>query len=105
MPEEYVEPSNEQLAKFLVVYAKQFPGLEILQVDAPTLEWMLDHNSKYREASLRHHRRFQEKIIELTRKMKAGELQCAHIRHNGRPCPNSNEPGSYYCGLHKDEEI
>lgn len=102
---EQTEPTNEQLGRFLAIYAKQFPGLDSLNVGADVLESMLDRNPAYREAAIRHHQRFQNQIDEMLNKMKKGELRCEHIRPNGKKCPNFNEPGSFYCGLHKDEEI
>lgn len=104
MAEEYTEPTNEQLAKFLVIYAKQIRGAEDLELSAPVLESIMNHNEEYRQAALKTHRQFQDQIIEHTKQMEAGMLRCEHIRPNGKKCPNANEPGSYYCGLHKDEE-
>lgn len=101
---EYTEPSNEQLAKFLIVYSHQIPGAENLQLSAPILEALMSQNARLREGALRHHRRFQEQINELSKKMMAGELQCQYIRPNGKQCPNYNEPSSSFCGLHKDQE-
>lgn len=102
---EYTEPTNEQLAKFLIVYAKHiFPGAEKLELSPPILESLLSSNPTFREAGLRHHRMFQDHIFEMTEKMEKGELQCEYVRPNGKRCPNYNEPGSMYCGLHKSEE-
>lgn len=102
---EYIEPTNKQLASFLVVYAPQIlPGAESLALSPPVLEVLLSENPTFREAGLRHHRAFQEQIFEHTEKMEKGELRCEHIRPNGKKCPNHNEPGSLYCGLHKFEE-
>jgi hypothetical protein len=98
------EPTNEQLAKFLVIYAKTVTGAENLDLKAPVLETIMNHDEKYRQAALKTHRRFQQDIDEMLGKMERGELRCEHIRPNGKHCPNSNEPGSFYCGLHKDEE-
>jgi hypothetical protein len=104
MPEyEYTEPNNEQLANFLSVYGKTMMG-EHFEVDPYLLESMMERRPELREVGLRHHRRFQEQIHEHTEKMmKGGELQCEHIRPNGKKCPNRNEAGSLYCGLHKSE--
>lgn len=101
--EEYVEPTNEQLAKFLVIYAAQIPAFQHLSLVPAHLEMWLERHPEFREAGLRHHRAFVEDLNEFSRKMEAGELQCDHIRPNGKRCPNYNEPGSMYCGLHKAE--
>jgi hypothetical protein len=102
---EYTEPTNAQLARFLVVYARDiFPGAENLKLSPPILESLMSTNPVFRETALRHHRAFQDKIVELTEKMAKGELQCEFIRPNGKRCPNYNEPGHMYCGLHKSEE-
>lgn len=102
--EEYIEPTNEQLARFLEVYVQHTPGLEELRVSAPILERMMEMRPEYRELGLRLHRQFQEQINEHTRLMKkGGVLQCEHVRTNGKRCPNRNVPGSLYCGLHKEE--
>lgn len=97
------EPTNEQLANFLVIFAHTVPGAEDLELNASVLESILSHNEKYRQTALRNHRQFQRQAIETAEKMARGELPCAHIRPNGKNCPNFNEPGSLYCGLHKDE--
>jgi hypothetical protein len=103
---EYVEPTNEQLARFLVVYAPQImPGAASLQLSAPHLELLMTNNPEFRAGALRHHRRFQDEIFELQEKIeRGGELQCQHIRPNGKMCPNRNEAGSMFCGLHRFEE-
>lgn len=100
---EHTEPTNEQLANFLAVYAKKFPAFEHISPNPAMLEFLLENRPEFREAGLRHHRQFVEGIDELVKKMTLGELQCEHIRPNGKQCPNHNEPGSYYCGLHKAE--
>lgn len=100
---EYQEPTNEQLASFLVVYAKQIPGMGDLQLDAPLLERLMDENPQFRAGALRHHKKFQEEIVAFGVKIAKGELQCEHIRGNGKRCPNHNEPGDFYCGLHKKD--
>ncbi len=102
--EEYVEPTNEQLAKFLVVEARHTPELQHLHLSAPILEALMSQQPEFREAALLKHRRFQDQIKEMTRLMKAGKLQCEHVRPNGKRCPNRNEPGSFYCGLHKEKD-
>lgn len=101
---EYTEPTNEQLANFLSVYTRNIPDLRHLNVSPAVLELVLERNPEHRATALRHHRAFQKQIDHLTAKVQAGELPCEHIRSNGRHCPNYNEPGSHYCGLHKDEE-
>jgi hypothetical protein len=101
--EEYVEPTNAQLASFLVVYAKSDPRMQGLNLSPPVLESLLSQNPRYREAALRQHRQFQAQIHEVSRKLDAGELQCEHILRSGKKCPNRNEPGIPYCGLHKEE--
>jgi hypothetical protein len=105
---EYTEPSNKQLANFLVVYAENLPAFQRIRLatggslNPAHLEMLLESNPEFREAGLRHHRQFVEQIDEITRKMAAGELPCEYIRPNGKRCPNYNEPGSMYCGLHKE---
>lgn len=101
--EEYTEPTNEQLASFLVVVAKSDPRMAGLELSPPVLESLLSQNPKYREAALRKHRRFEEQLHELSEKIEAGELQCDHTLRSGKQCPNRNEPGIAYCGLHKEE--
>lgn len=100
--QEYKEPTNKQLANFLTVYAERIVGEHNFSLNPIMLEGMLE-NPLYREAALRHHRRFVDETAILTKKMERGQLQCEHIRSNGKKCPNWNEPGSFYCGLHKDE--
>jgi hypothetical protein len=101
--EEYTEPTNAQLARFLVVDAKNDPRLAGLQLSPPILESLLSQNPIHREAALRRHRKFQDQIRELTRAMNEGKLQCEHILQSSKQCPNRNEPGIMYCGLHKEE--
>jgi hypothetical protein len=106
---EYIEPTNEQLASFLAVYAAQLPAFQLVrlsegELNPEVLEFLLERRPDFREAGLRHHRAFCEQIDELSRKTEAGELQCMYIRPNGKQCPNHNEPGRLYCGLHKGEE-
>lgn len=103
--EEYTEPTNEQLANFLAVQAKSDPRMVGLHISPPILETLISMNPRYREAALRQHRRFQDQIREVTRKLDAGELQCEHILQSGKQCPNRNEPGIMYCGLHKEEHL
>lgn len=97
------EPTNEQLANFLFVYAKSDSRAKGLHLDASILEMMLERNPVFREAGLEIHRGFQEKANAVSEKMMRGALQCEHIRPNGKRCVNFNESGSFYCGLHKGE--
>lgn len=101
---EYEEPTNQQLARFLVIYAHGMPGMEALQINAPHLELLMNNSEKFRAGALRHHRAFQEEVFKHSQAIEAGTLQCEHIRPNKKRCPNHNEPGSYYCGLHKPED-
>lgn len=99
----YVEPTNKQLASFLIIYAQQIPEMASLQLNEAVLERLMDVNPRFRAGALQHHRRFQEQIHEVSRMINAGELQCEHILQSGKQCPNHNEPGYMYCGLHKEE--
>ena len=101
--QEYAEPTTEQLARFLVVYIPSTAGLD-LSPDVNVVRHLLETNDILRQHALRHHRKFQDQIKELDQKMKAGQLPCQFIRPNGKQCPNYNQPGSYYCGLHIDSE-
>lgn len=101
--EEYKEPTNAQLARFLTVYATQIPELGDMRFSAKNLELLMSKNPRFREAALRHHRRFQEALIEHSQKMQAGELQCDHKLKSGKQCPNRNEPGCAWCGLHREQ--
>lgn len=100
------EPSNEQLANFLVVYAEMIPELKQfqLQLNPTMLEMLMDRTPQFREAALRHHRDFQQGVVEMEKKVAAGALPCQYRRPNGKMCPNYNEPGLYFCGLHKDQD-
>jgi hypothetical protein len=100
---EYTEPTNEQLANFLVVQAQSDPHMAGLRLSPPILESILSQSPRHRAAALQRHRKFQEMIHEISRKMEAGELQCEHTLKSGKQCPNRNEPGIMYCGLHKEE--
>jgi hypothetical protein len=100
---EYTEPTNEQLARFLVVSAKSDPRMEGLDLSPPILESLLSQNPRHREAALRKHRQFQEQVWEISRLLNEGKLQCEHILQSGKQCPNRNEPGIIYCGLHKEQ--
>lgn len=101
--DEYIEPTNEQLASFLVISAQSDPRMAGLRLSPPILESLLSQNPKYRAAALAKHRLFQEQIYQISRAMEAGQLQCEHILNSGKQCPNRNEPGIMYCGLHKEE--
>ena len=100
--EEYTEPTNEQLASFLMVYAHGIPEMAGLNLNEGILKRLMDLNPIFRKGALRHHRRFQEQIHEVHRKINAGDLLCEHILLTGKQCPNRNEPGFMYCGLHKE---
>lgn len=102
--DEYAEPTNAQLANFLVLAAKSDPRMVGMHLSPPILESLLSMNPKYKEAALNKHRRFQDQINELARMMEEGKLQCEHILKSGKRCPNYNEPGRMYCGLHKEED-
>lgn len=103
---EYREPDNTQLANFMVVYASKIVDLGGMNLDLnpAIIERLLESNPIYRMAGLRHHRRFYDEQNALWKKMQRGQVQCAHIRANDRRCPNWNQPGSFYCGLHIEEE-
>lgn len=99
--EEHKEPTNEQLANFLTIYAQQFPFFKDRNLNPIILETMLCDPS-IREAALRHHREFVKELKEVSEAMKEGKLMCNYIRPNGKRCVNHNEPGSFFCGLHND---
>lgn len=101
--DEYTEPTNEQLARFLVVSAKSDPRTQGLNLSPPILESLLSQNPKYREVALKKHRQFQDDVHEWARKIKAGEMRCDHVLQSGKQCPNRNKPGIVYCGLHEDD--
>lgn len=100
--EEYKEPTNEQLANFMMVYSSRIVGEHNLDLNPAVLERLIETNPMYRAAALRHHRRFVEEMKELHDKMMRGKLRCAHIRANDKKCVNFNQPGSFFCGLHKE---
>lgn len=101
--QEYEEPTNEQLANFLIVIAPRIVGAENLLLDKDMLTRLLE-NPMYRTAALRKHKAFVEEAARQFTKMARGQLQCEYIRTNDRRCPNFNEPGSFFCGLHKPDE-
>lgn len=94
------EPTNEQLANFLIVIAPRIVGAENLHLDRDMLMRLLEKPA-YRAAALSKHRKFVEEQHALIEKMERGMLRCAHIRDNGKKCPNFQEPGSWFCGLHR----
>lgn len=102
--QEYTEPTNEQLASFMTVYALRHPAFARLAVNPSILEHIFDTQPKYREVALRHHLAFQVQINRLAAKIQQGLLQCEHILLSEKQCPNYNVPGTHYCGLHQDEE-
>lgn len=102
--EEYEEPTNEQLANFLIVYAPQIVGMQEFALNPDILKELMDRDPRYRAGALRHHKKFVKEMADKLVKMEKGQLQCEHIRTNGRRCPNWNEPGQFFCGLHLPEE-
>ncbi len=98
------KPTNEVLANFLVVYAKRIPGFKNLDLSPVSIRFWL-HDSENRKIALKHHQNFQQIVDEMHEACMAGDLQCDHIRRNGKKCPNHNKPGSYFCGLHQDEDF
>lgn len=104
MSDDYVEPSNEQLAKFMVVYSKTDPRAAELHIDHHMLERIFDRQEKHRQACLKIHRRFQQEMLRHTAELIKGGLQCEYIRPNGKRCPNFNQSGSYFCGLHQESQ-
>ena|ERR1700752_1025522 len=102
------EPTNEQLANFIVIYGRTNPLLAGLSVNPAMLELIFEHDEVARQRCLEIHQKFQARIAErgivLQKKIEEGTLPCEYIRPNGKPCPNFNEPGSLYCGLHQDKE-
>lgn len=100
----YSEPTNEQLASFMTVYARNNPRFKHLAVNPAILEHIFETKPEYRQNALRQHRAFQQQVHELSEKMLKGELRCQHILLSGRLCPNNNVAGSYYCGLHQEDE-
>lgn len=103
MAEEYTEPTNEQLASFLAVYARQFPAFSNLAISPAILEHIFETQPDYRELALRKHREFQAQIVEMTELLRKGMLQCEHILRSGKRCPNFNVPGTFYCTFHQGE--
>lgn len=99
---EYEEPTNKQLAEFMVVISARLIGEHDLQLDAGMLEHLIESDFRHKSTAMRYHRQFYEEGKELHKKMLRGQLRCAHIRDNGKKCVNFNEAGSYFCGLHKE---
>jgi len=98
------EPTNKQLANFLVATQPMVEGAEGLRLIPDVLERILAANPHHRAAALKRHREFQDSIVETTKMMHDGTLPCQFRRTNGRMCPNFNKPGTYYCRLHQDPE-
>lgn len=101
---EYTEPTNEQLAAFMTVYARRTPAFSHLAISPAILEHIFETRQEYREVALTHHRRFQDNINQLQARIQQGLLQCEHILLSERQCPNYNVPGSHFCGLHQADE-
>lgn len=102
--EEYEEPTNEQLANFLMVYAPKIVGMQEFALSPDILKELMDRDPRYRAGALRHHKAFVKEIADNRVKRERGQLRCEHIRENGKRCPNWNEPGSFFCGLHQSEK-
>lgn len=101
---EYEEPTNEQLAQFMVVIAPRLIGKDHnLQLDAGMLKRLIESDLRYYQTAKKHHRQFYDEQKRLWGLMMRGKLRCAHIRANGKRCPNVNEAGSFFCGLHKEQ--
>jgi hypothetical protein len=98
------EPTNAQLARFIVIYGNTHPLLANLDVNPYFLERIFETDENARQRCLKIHRDFQTKADELGHKIARGEMQCEHIRANGKRCPNYNEPGRLFCGLHQESE-
>lgn len=103
MTDEYEEPTNEQLANFLTVYSARLVGEHNFDLNPDILKRMLDSNPMYRASALKHHRMFVKEMKALHDKMERGKLRCAHIRPNDKQCVNFNQPGSFFCELHRKE--
>lgn len=89
----------------MVIYAKRTQGVPaVLDVSPTILELIFEKSPEHREWALGYHRRLQAQAKILAEKVLAGELQCEHIRQNGKQCLNRNQPGYFYCGLHKPKE-
>lgn len=101
----YSEPSNEQLANFMTVYARRMPQFQHLHVNPAILEHLIEKHPEFRATALNKHREFQDNVNALQVKIQQGLLPCEYIRPNGKHCPNYNTPGSHFCGLHQDEEM
>lgn len=104
MADNYVEPTDEQLINFMIVYMPRLVGMDAPLIVPPQIIGRMLKNPEWRKIALGHHRKFQDDLTKLMEKVERGQLRCEHIRDNGRHCPNFNQPGSFYCGLHQDEE-
>lgn len=101
---EYEEPTNEQLAQFMVVIAPRLIGQDHnLQLDAGMLKRLIESDPRYYQTARRHHRTFHDEQKRLYGMMLEGKLRCSHIRDNDKRCVNFQQPGSWFCGLHKGE--
>lgn len=100
----YSEPTNEQLANFMTVYARRNPRFQHLDINPTVLKQIFDTQPEHRKVALRNHRAAQEQINALAAKVQQGLLQCEHTLLNGKQCPNYNVPGTHFCGLHQGEE-
>jgi hypothetical protein len=100
---EYEEPTNKQLAEFMVVIAPRLIGEHNLDLNAGMLERLIESDARYYQTAKKHHRAFYDEQKRLYSMMLKGKLRCAHIRDNGKRCPNFQQAGSWFCGLHKEE--
>lgn len=104
--EQYVEPDNEALAEFLVMYAPRISGAEKLtNINSTGLVELLNTNPVARIAALRHHKRFWQEMRLRFRKLEEGKLQCAFLLPSGKQCRNWNMPGSFQCPDHQDDGL
>lgn len=97
----YSEPTNEQLAAFMTVYARRNERFQHLAISPAVLEHIFNTREDYRQNALGVHRGFQEQLNALSAKIQQGLLQCEHILLSEKQCPNYNVPGTHYCGLHR----
>lgn len=100
----YSEPTNEQLAAFMAVYARRMPAFSHLAISPALLEHIFETRPEYRKVALHHHRKFQNNVNQLQARLLQGLLPCEHILLSGKQCPNHNVPGSHFCGLHQPDE-
>lgn len=97
--EEYKEPTNEELARFLLIYAPRLVGEHDFQLNPVILERLIGEKPEYRAAALRHHKQFYKEADILFKKLERGQLRCQYVRPGGKRCVNFNVPGSFYCGI------